>query len=145
MRVRSSLMTNYARCYYSSSSLRSRLLVETAEVQDLISQGDPSLRLINASWYLPTVDIDATAQHEEHRLTKDTQYFDIKLIADLNSGLPNTLPSLELFTEHMRNLRIGRDSNIVCYDHVGMFSVARCAWMLRFFGAANVRIMNGGL
>lgn len=45
----------------------------------------------------------------------------------------------------MQKLRIGRDSQIICYDHVGMFSVARCAWMLRFFGAGNVRIMNGGL
>ena len=33
----------------------------------------------------------------------------------------------------------------MCYDHVGMFSVARCAWMLRYFGASNVRILNGGL
>jgi len=28
---------------------------------------------------------------------------------------------------------------------VGMYSVARCAYMLRYFGVANVRIMNGGL
>lgn len=45
----------------------------------------------------------------------------------------------------MRALRIGKDDQIICYDHVGMFSVARCAWMLRYFGASNVRIMNGGL
>lgn len=81
----------------------------------------------------------------EHRLTRETQYFDIKNIADHNSGLPNTLPSVEVFSEHMRRLRIGKDNQIICYDHVGMFSVARCAWMLRFFGAGNVRIMNGGL
>ena len=42
-------------------------------------------------------------------------------------------------------MRIRKDDTIICYDHVGMFSVARCAWMLRFFGASNVRIMNGGL
>ena len=40
---------------------------------------------------------------------------------------------------------IRKDDQIICYDHVGTFSVARCAWMLRYFGAANVRIMNGGL
>ena len=51
-RGRQSMMTNYARCYFSSGSLRSSLLVETSEVQDLIAQNDPSLRLINASWYL---------------------------------------------------------------------------------------------
>ena len=26
-----------------------------------------------------------------------------------------------------------------------MFSVARAAWMLRYFGATNVRIMSGGM
>ena len=59
---RSVMMTQYARCYFSgAASLRSRLLVETDEVEQLIAQGNPSLRLINASWYLPTQDIDAMA------------------------------------------------------------------------------------
>jgi len=34
---------------------------------------------------------------------------------------------------------------IVCYDNQGLFSVARAAWMFRYFGADNVRILNGGL
>ena len=45
----------------------------------------------------------------------------------------------------MQRLRIGRDCQIICYDHVGMFSVARVAWMLRYYGADNVRIMSGGM
>lgn len=45
----------------------------------------------------------------------------------------------------MREIRVGRTDNIVCYDAVGMFSVARAAWMLRYFGAEHVRILNGGL
>ena len=61
IRGRQSTMTNYARCYFSSGSLRSRLLIETDEVQDLIAENDSKLRIINASWYLPTSDIDATA------------------------------------------------------------------------------------
>lgn len=45
----------------------------------------------------------------------------------------------------MRAMRVAKNNQIICYDHVGMFSVARCAWMLRYFGAKNVKIMNGGL
>lgn len=33
----------------------------------------------------------------------------------------------------------------MCYDAPGMFSAARVAWMLRYFGAKNVRVLNGGL
>ena len=47
--------------------------------------------------------------------------------------------------EKMRNLRIHKDDHIICYDNIGMYAVARCAKMLKFFGATNVKIMNGGL
>jgi len=137
-------MPRYAQFYFSTSN-RSKFLIETGEVQDLMAQNSPSLRLVNASWYLPGGNIDPKEQHEEHRLSKETQYFSISEIVQPGSGLPNTLPSAEIFTEHMKALRIRKDDTIVCYDHVGMFSVARCAWMLRYFGASNVRIMNGGL
>ena len=55
------------------------------------------------------------------------------------------MPSLEVFTQNMRKLRLEKKNEIVCYDGLGMFSVARVAWMLRYFGAKNVRILDGGL
>ena len=55
------------------------------------------------------------------------------------------MPSLEMFTDRMIKLRIQRSDQIVCYDAEGMVSVARVAWMLRYFGALNVKILNGGL
>ena len=45
----------------------------------------------------------------------------------------------------MRRLRIGKNCKVILYDHVGMFAVARAAWMFRYFGVADVKIMNGGL
>ena len=38
-----------------------------------------------------------------------------------------------------------KDDQIVLYDLYGMQTVARAAWMLRFYGATDVKIMNGGL
>ena len=140
-------MPRYAKYYFSSaaSSARARLLIETSEVQDLIEAKDPNVRFINASWYMPGSKIDAKVQHEEHRLTKETQYFSIAEIVKPDSKLPNTMPDAKVFTEHMKAMRIGKNHQIVCYDHPGLFSVARCAMMLRYFGAFDVRIMNGGL
>lgn len=110
----------------------------------MIDSKDPSVRFINASWYLPGSKVDAKAQHEQHRLTKETQYFSISEISKPGSKLPNTMPSAKVFTGPMKDMRIGKNHKIVCYDHPGFFSVARCSMMLRYFGATDVRIMNGG-
>lgn len=45
----------------------------------------------------------------------------------------------------MKRLRVLPTDSIVCYDSLGLFSAPRAAWMFRFFGAENVRILNGGL
>ena len=129
----------------AKGSLRSKYLIGTEEVAALIEQAPPNLRILNATWYMPNVEKDAKKEHETARLTETTQYFDIDAIAAPGSDLPHTLPSVEVFTEHMKRLRVGKTDQIICYDAVGMFSVARAAWMMRFFGAENVRIMSGGL
>ena len=87
-------------------SLRSQYLIETEEVAELIKQSPFNLRLINATWYLPNVQKNAAKEHEEARLTKTTQFFDIDEIAEPGSKLPHTLPSAEVFTEHMKKLRV---------------------------------------
>lgn len=63
----------------------------------------------------------------------------------MHSGLPMTMPSEQVFNWHMNRLRLGLTCKLICYDQVGMFAVARAAWMLQYFGALDVRILNGGL
>ena len=50
----------------------------------------------------------------------------------------------------MRRFGIRRKDLIVCYDQLtstpySMSSAARLAWTLRYFGAENVKVLNGGL
>ena len=45
----------------------------------------------------------------------------------------------------MKKLRIAPSHDIVCYDNLGIFSAPRVAWMFRYFGASNVRVLNGGM
>ena len=47
----------------------------------------------------------------------------------------------------MVKLGVQKDQVIVVYDShpLGLFGAPRCAWMLKYFGAQNVRILNGGL
>lgn len=90
--------------------------------------------------------MSALDMHESARLTESSQYFDIDQIAEPGKDLPHVWPSTaEMFAEHMKRLRIRRTDQIICYDMLGIFSVARAAYMFRYFGAENVRILNGGL
>jgi thiosulfate/3-mercaptopyruvate sulfurtransferase len=130
---------------FSEGSLRSKLLIETAELAQMLEKGSSNLRIINATWFMPNDPRNAKKEHAEGRITKDTQFFDIDAITLPGSNLPHTFPPVEVFREAMNQMRLAPNHEIVCYDAQGMFSVARAFFMLQYFGAQNVRILNGGL
>ena len=49
------------------------------------------------------------------------------------------------FIDRMRSINMRRDDAIVVYDNFGIYSAPRMAWTLLYFGATNVRVLNGGL
>ncbi|AXC10345.1 Thiosulfate sulfurtransferase, rhodanese [Acidisarcina polymorpha] len=55
------------------------------------------------------------------------------------------LPSAASFGRDMSALGIGDRATIVLYEQEGVFSSPRAWWMLRTFGAQDVRILDGGL
>lgn len=126
-------------------SLRSHYLIETEELAQLLKHNPANLRVLNATWYMPNTPNNALQEHKQGRISETTQYFDIDAIADKSSPLPHTMPDVKTFIESMRQLRVRRTDNIVCYDAAGFFTVGRAHWMLRYFGAEHVRILNGGL
>ena len=72
--------------------------------------------------------------------------FDIaKDFSDLNSGLPHTMPNAQYFTQQAQKLGINKDSQLVVYDDIGIFSSARSWWMFKAMGHTNIAILNGGL
>jgi thiosulfate/3-mercaptopyruvate sulfurtransferase len=52
---------------------------------------------------------------------------------------------MEDFIERMRSMNLRSDDTIVIYDNYGIYSAPRMAWTLRYFGAENVKVLNGGL
>jgi thiosulfate/3-mercaptopyruvate sulfurtransferase len=66
-------------------------------------------------------------------------------IRDKNTNLPHMMPSAESFTDEMQNLGINKDSVIVVYDYVGIFSSPRAWRMFRAMGHDQVAVLNGGL
>lgn len=53
------------------------------------------------------------------------------------------LPSNKVFSNEMKRIDARKSDNFVVYDKSGMLSSPRAYWMLKSFGAKNVRILDG--
>jgi len=102
-----------------------------------------TLRLVDASWYLPAMNRDGKEEFEKARI-RGAQYFDIDTICETASDLPHMLPSPEGFASAVGTMGICESDEIVIYDGPGLFSSARVWWMFKLMGAENVRILAGG-
>lgn len=110
----------------------------------LANLGEPNLRVIDASWYMPAAARD-TQQEFDQQHVPGAVFFDIDKICDTNSELPHMLPSAEQFGEAVGELGISNDSDIIVYDTAGLFSAARVWWMFKSFGHRRVRVLDGGM
>ena len=104
----------------------------------------PGLAVIDGSWYLPAQNRDGKAEYLKAHIP-GAVHFDIEEISDHTSPLPHMMPKPEQFARQMSELGIGDQMTLVVYDGAGLFSAPRVWWMLRVFGARDVRILDGGL
>ena len=117
-------------------------LVSTAWLAEHL--GDPDLRILDASWFLPAEGRDGRAEYLERHIP-GAAFFDIDAISDHSTDLPHMLPSPEAFAEAAGKLGLSRDGMIVAYDSWGVRASARVWWTLRVMGFDNVRVLDGGL
>jgi len=106
-------------------------------------QSAPDVRIVDASWYLPSENRDPKAEYAERHIA-GAVYFDIDDIADTDDPLPHMLPSPEKFASRVRRLGLGDGNRIIVYDGSGCVSAARAWWMFRVFGG-DVAVLDGGL
>lgn len=106
--------------------------------------GDPNLRIVDASWFLPTEPRTGRQSYLAAHIP-GAVFFDIDDIADKASGLPHMLPSPEAFAEAAGRLGLPREAQIVVYDAQGIFSAPRAWWTLKVMGYPHVSVLDGGL
>jgi thiosulfate/3-mercaptopyruvate sulfurtransferase len=106
--------------------------------------GDPALRILDASWFLPAEGRSGHAEFEVERLP-GAAFFDIDAISDAASHLPHMLPSPEAFGEAAADLGLAPEAEVVVYDSFGVRSAARAWWTLRVMGLEQVQVLDGGL
>ena len=105
---------------------------------------DPTLRVLDASWYLPAQNRDALAEYAAAHIP-GARFFDIDEIADLTIPLPHMAPPVQKFISRLRGLGIGDGQQVVVYDGAGIFSAARVWWTFRLMGLTRIAVLDGGL
>ena len=116
-------------------------LVSTLWLADHLN--DPDMRILDASWYLPTSGRDARAEYEASHIP-GARFFDIDEVADHRSDLPHMAPPVEKFMSRMRAMGVGDGHQVVVYDGSGLFSAARVWWLFKMMGKQDVAVLDGG-
>jgi len=105
--------------------------------------GEPDLRVVDATFYLPHLKRDARAEFEQAHLP-GAVFFDIDAIADRASPLPHMLPDAGAFADAVGALGIGTGDRVVAYGGRGLIASARVWWTFRVFGHDRVAVLDGG-
>jgi thiosulfate/3-mercaptopyruvate sulfurtransferase len=105
---------------------------------------DPDLRLIDASWFLPSMNRNGRAEYNAAHIA-GARFFDIEEISDSRSTLPHMAPPPEKFISKMRAMGVGDGHQVVIYDGIGLFSAPRVWWTFRLMGKTDVAVLDGGL
>jgi thiosulfate/3-mercaptopyruvate sulfurtransferase len=116
--------------------------------------------IVSASWLNANLDnteliiLEARLEQNQSNLEnqnpdlqiKGARLFDIKNnFSDTSNPLPNTFPSETQFTAESQKLGINKNSTIVVYDALGIYSSPRAWWMFKAMGHTEVYVLDGGL
>ncbi len=104
---------------------------------------DPKIVALDASFYLPDEGKNADALFAEAHIPGAVR-FDVDAIADRSIALPHMLPDAATFGRMAGALGLDETMTLVVYDATDLIGGARAWWMLEHYGAAEVRILEGG-
>ncbi|NUB06370.1 3-mercaptopyruvate sulfurtransferase [Azospirillum sp. Vi22] len=108
--------------------------------------GQPGLRVLDASWFMPGSDRDPGAEFLERHIPGAVR-IDIDDVAQPDTHpLPHMVPDEATFAAKVGALGVGSGDTVIVYDSAGMATAAaRVWWMFRLFGHGRVAVLDGGL
>lgn len=109
---------------------------------------DPHVRIVDTRWYLLQPGKGETDYYNAHIPNALYLSVDRHLAApplpDAKTGR-HPLPADDTFAETMAQAGIGDNTHVVVYDDADGGQSARLWWLLRYYGHANVSLLDGGL
>lgn len=103
---------------------------------------NPNLIILDATIKKVTSNANNTINNKQIRRAR---FIDIKnSFSDVDAKLPNTMLSAEKFQEQAQQLGINKDSIIVVYDKIGVYSSPRVWWMFKSMGHQKIGVLDGG-
>lgn len=106
--------------------------------------GEPDLKVVDATFYLPHLKRDARAEFAQAHVP-GAVFFDVDAVADHAIPLPHMLPDARAFADAVGALGIGGGDRVVAYGGRGLIASARVWWTFRAFGHDRVAVLDGGL
>ncbi|ORX37307.1 Rhodanese-like domain-containing protein [Kockovaella imperatae] len=105
---------------------------------------------LDVSWHMPNNPRSALADYLAGPRIPNARRWDLDEVAELDPrknplSLTHMLPSKELFAEACGKRGISRDTHVVIYDTLGIFSSPRGLFTFKAFGHENVSVLDGGL
>jgi thiosulfate/3-mercaptopyruvate sulfurtransferase len=99
--------------------------------------------VVDASWHMPASGRSGGDEYRQAHIP-GARFLDIDALSDGASPLPHMLPDAASFGRAMERLGVDRDDRIVVYDASPLRTAARGWFMLRYFGAEQVAVLDGG-
>lgn len=100
--------------------------------------------VLDATYYLSTMGKNAHEEYEKAHIPGALRW-NIDVIADTTSPLKHMMPEPHVIAQAAGERGIARNTRVVIYDQLGMFSAARVWLALKTIGHPNVALLDGGL
>lgn len=102
-----------------------------------------NLIILDATIPKITAENETILQKKEQIL--GARFFDLKNeFSDQKASLPNTVLSAKEFQERAQEIGVRKESCLVVYDAVGVYSSPRVWWLFKLMGFSNIAVLDGG-
>ncbi len=104
---------------------------------------DEQLVILDVS---PKSNVSGLETAFDNQMIPQARFVDLKKdFVDQTSVFPNTIPSATQFEKACQKLGINRDSQIVIYDNLGIYTSPRLWYLFKVMGHEKVAVLDGGL